>query len=78
MNLSLDLGTRYAHIRAASARIVRNEPSVVAVQDEPTRRQDHLVAVGVEAKNSWGGPRGHITAVRPMKDCVIADFTYTE
>jgi rod shape-determining protein MreB len=34
--------------------------------------------VGVEAKNMLGRTPGHITAVRPMKDGVIADFTYTE
>jgi len=47
--------------------IVLNEPSVVAVQDEPTRGGKIIVAVGVEAKNMLRSTPGHITAVRPMK-----------
>jgi rod shape-determining protein MreB len=58
--------------------IVLNEPSVVAVQDEFNRGGKIIVAVGAEAKNMLGRTPGHITAVRPMKDGVIADFTYTE
>jgi rod shape-determining protein MreB len=57
---------------------VLNEPSVVAVRDEPSRGGKTIVAVGAEAKNMLGRTPGHITAVRPMKDGVIADFTYTE
>jgi len=55
--------------------IVLNEPSVVAVQDEPTRGGKIIVAVGAEAKSMIGRTPGHINAVRPMKDGVIADFT---
>jgi bifunctional enzyme CysN/CysC len=51
---------------------------VVAIQDEPTRGGKVIVAVGVEAKNMVGRTPGHINAVRPMKDGVIADFTFTE
>jgi rod shape-determining protein MreB len=57
---------------------VLNEPSVVAVQEDYSRGGKVIVAVGVEAKNMLGRTPGHITAVRPMKDGVIADFTYTE
>src|SRR5487761_2666142 len=77
-DLSIDLGTANTLIYVRERGIVLNEPSVVAVQDEPTRGGKIIVAVGVEAKNMLGRTRGHITAVRPMKDGVIADFTYTE
>src|ERR1019366_5567368 len=58
--------------------IVLNEPSVVSVQNDPTRGGKIVVAVGIEAKKMLGRTPGHITTVRPMKDGVIADFTYTE
>jgi len=77
-DLSIDLGTANTLIYVRGKGIVLNEPSVVAVQDEPTRGGKIIVAVGAEAKNMLGRTPGHITAVRPMKDGVIADFTYTE
>jgi rod shape-determining protein MreB and related proteins len=77
-DLSIDLGTANTLIYVRDKGIVLNEPSVVAVQDEPTRGGKIIVAVGAEAKNMLGRTPGHITAVRPMKDGVIADFTYTE
>ena len=73
-DLSIDLGTANTLIYVREKGIVLNEPSVVALQDEPGRGGKVIVAVGQEAKNMLG----HITAVRPMKDGVIADFTYTE
>src|ERR1700754_4388121 len=77
-DLSIDLGTANTLIYVRDKGIVLNEPSVVAVQDEPGRGGKIIVAVGSEAKNMLGRTPGHITAVRPMKDGVIADFTYTE
>jgi rod shape-determining protein MreB and related proteins len=77
-DLSIDLGTANTLIYIKSRGIVLNEPSVVAVQDEPGRGGKVVVAVGVEAKKMLGRTPGHITTVRPMKDGVIADFTYTE
>src|SRR5215475_6078013 len=77
-DLSIDLGTANTLIYVRDKGIVLNEPSVVAVQDEPGRGGKIIVAVGSEAKNMLGRTPGHITAVRPMKDFVIADFTYTE
>ena len=77
-DLSIDLGTANTLIYVRDKGIVLNEPSVVAVQDEPGRGGKIIVAVGAEAKNMLGRTPGHITAVRPMKDGVIADFTYTE
>jgi rod shape-determining protein MreB and related proteins len=77
-DISIDLGTANTLIYVRGQGIVLNEPSVVAIQDEPGRGGKVIVAVGVEAKNMLGRTPGHITAVRPMKDGVIADFTYTE
>ncbi len=78
-DLSIDLGTANTLIYVRGKGIVLNEPSVVAVQDEPGGGSGkRIVAVGAEAKNMLGRTPGHITAVRPMKDGVIADFTYTE
>jgi len=65
-------------IYVKSKGIVLNEPSVVSVQNEPLRGGKVVVAVGAEAKKMLGRTPGHLTAVRPMKDGVIADFTYTE
>jgi rod shape-determining protein MreB len=77
-DLSIDLGTANTLIYVRDRGIVLNEPSVVAVQEDYSRGGKVIVAVGVEAKNMLGRTPGHITAVRPMKDGVIADFTYTE
>jgi rod shape-determining protein MreB len=77
-DLSIDLGTSNTLIYVRGKGIVLNEPSVVAIQEEPGRGGKFIVAVGAEAKGMLGRTPGHITAVRPMKDGVIADFTYTE
>jgi rod shape-determining protein MreB len=77
-DLSIDLGTANTLIYVKSRGIVLNEPSVVSVQNEPRGGGKIVVAVGAEAKKMLGRTPGHITAVRPMKDGVIADFTYTE
>ena len=54
--------------------VVLNEPSVVAIDVNDGRP----VAVGIEAKRMMGRTPGHIRAVRPMKDGVIADFEVCE
>src|SRR5690348_15841642 len=77
-DLSIDLGTANTLIYVRDKGIVLNEPSVVAVQDEPTRGGKVIVAVGSEAKNMLGRTPGHSPAGRRMTDGVIADFTYTE
>ena len=77
-DISIDLGTANTLIYVRDRGIVLNEPSVVAVQDDFSRGGKVIVAVGSEAKNMLGRTPGNITAVRPMKDGVIADFTYTE
>ena len=54
--------------------VVLNEPSVVALDVADGRP----VAVGNEAKRMMGRTPGHIRAVRPLKDGVIADFEVCE
>ena len=77
-DLSIDLGTANTLIYVRGKGIVLNEPSVVAIREEPGRAGKKIEAVGQEAKNMLGRTPGHITAIRPMKDGVIADFTVTE
>jgi rod shape-determining protein MreB len=77
-DLSIDLGTANTLIYVRGRGIVLNEPSVVAIREEPGRGGKVLEAVGQEAKNMLGRTPGHITAIRPLKDGVIADFSVTE
>jgi rod shape-determining protein MreB len=50
----------------------------VAIREEPSRGGKKIEAVGTDAKNMLGRTPGNITAIRPLKDGVIADFTVTE
>jgi len=78
-DLSIDLGTANTLIYVRGQGIVLNEPSVVAVrQDRSIGGTRPVAAVGTEAKLMLGRTPGHITTIRPLKDGVIADFTYTE
>ncbi|MEE8543939.1 MAG: rod shape-determining protein [Gammaproteobacteria bacterium] len=77
-DLSIDLGTANTLIYVRSRGIVLDEPSVVAIREEPGRGGKVLEAVGQEAKNMLGRTPGNITAIRPLKDGVIADFNVTE
>ncbi len=78
-DLSIDLGTANTLIYVRGRGIVLNEPSVVAIrQERGPNGPKTIVAVGMEAKNMLGRTPGNITAIRPMKDGVIADFTITE
>ena len=78
-DLAIDLGTANTLIYVRGQGIVLNEPSVVAVrQDRAIGGTRSVAAVGAEAKQMLGRTPGHITTIRPMKDGVIADFTYTE
>ena len=77
-DLSIDLGTANTLIYLSGHGIVLDEPSVVAIREEPGRGGKSVAAVGVEAKNMLGRTPGNITAIRPLKDGVIADFTVTE
>ena len=75
-DLAIDLGTANTLVYVRKRGIAVNEPSVVAIsQVHGTQR---VLAVGAEAKQMLGKTPGNITAVRPMRDGVIADFTVTE
>lgn len=76
-DLAIDLGTANTLVYVKGKGIVTNEPSVVAVQQNG-RDQRKIVAVGKEAKDMCGRTPTGITAVRPMRDGVIADFEITE
>jgi len=77
-DLSIDLGTANTLIYLSGQGIVLDEPSVVAIREEPGRGGKSVEAVGMEAKMMLGRTPGNITAIRPLKDGVIADFTVTE
>ncbi|MCG7870186.1 MAG: rod shape-determining protein, partial [Candidatus Thiodiazotropha taylori] len=78
-DLSIDLGTANTLIYARGQGIVLNEPSVVAIrQDRGPGGAKSVVAVGEDAKKMLGRTPTNITAIRPMKEGVIADFTVTE
>jgi rod shape-determining protein MreB len=72
-DLAVDLGTANTLVYARGRGIMLNEPSVVAI-DTTTRA---VVAVGAEAKRMIGRTPGHIRAVRPLQDGVIADYDIT-
>jgi len=78
-DLSIDLGTANTLIYVRGQGIVLNEPSVVAIrQDRGPGGPKSIAAVGAEDKLMLGRTPGNITAIRPLKDGVIADFTITE
>ena len=72
--IGIDLGTANCLVWVAGEGIVLNEPTVVAVSVDDNR----VVAVGNEAKEMLGRTPGNITASRPMRDGVIADYVVTE
>ncbi|MDF2735989.1 MAG: cell shape determining protein MreB/Mrl family, partial [Chloroflexota bacterium] len=73
MKIGIDLGTANVLVYVKGKGIVITEPSVVAVSDD-----NRIVAVGEEARAMIGRTPGNITAIRPMKDGVIADYVITE
>ena len=73
MKIGIDLGTANVLVHVEGKGIVIQEPSVVAVDDE-----NRIRAVGEEAREMIGRTPGNITAIRPMKDGVIADYVITE
>ncbi|MDP2196560.1 MAG: rod shape-determining protein [Rhodocyclaceae bacterium] len=78
-DLAIDLGTANTLIYVRGKGIVLDEPSVVAIRTEggPNAKKT-IQAVGTAAKQMLGKTPGNITAIRPMRDGVIADFTVTE
>jgi len=75
-DLSIDLGTANTLIYVRDQGIVLNEPSVVSIRIH--NGQKTVTAVGTDAKRMLGRTPGNITAIRPLKDGVIADFQVTE
>ena len=75
-DMAIDLGTANTLVFVKGQGIVLNEPSVVAIIEE--RGKKSVLAVGDEAKTMLGRTPGNITAVRPLRDGVIADFIVTE
>jgi len=73
-DLAVDLGTANTLVYVRGRGVLLNEPSVVALG--ATSRE--ILAVGSEAKRMLGRTPGGITAIRPLKDGVIADFESTE
>lgn len=73
-DLAIDLGTANTLVAVRGKGIVLNEPSVVAID----KTEQRVLAVGVDAKRMVGRTPGSITAIRPLKDGVIADFDVTE
>lgn len=76
-DLAIDLGTANVLVYQPGRGIIINEPSVVAISLEGGD-QKKVLAVGQQAKEMLGRTPGHIQAVRPIKDGVIADFATTE
>jgi len=75
-DMAIDLGTANTLVVLRGQGVVLNEPSVVAVVDEKGKKS--VLAVGDEAKTMLGRTPGNISAIRPLRDGVIADFIVTE
>jgi len=67
--IGIDLGTANTLVYVSGKGIVLEEPSVVAIDQDR-----NLVAVGKEAQKMLGRTPVHVTALRPLRDGVIADF----
>jgi len=70
--IGIDLGTANILVYRRGKGIVLSEPSVVAIT-----KNGKVLAVGNEAREMLGRTPGNITAIRPLKDGVIADYTTT-
>ena len=73
-NIGIDLGTANTLVCTSEGGIILREPSVVAV----SRDTGDVLAVGEEARAMIGRTPSHITATRPLRDGVIADFRHAE
>ena len=72
--LAIDLGTANSLVYLEGKGVVLNEPTVVAISED----DGEVVAVGSEAKEMLGRTPEGITASRPLRDGVIADYVITE
>jgi rod shape-determining protein MreB len=78
VDMGIDLGTCNTLVCVRGEGVVLNEPSVVAVKRGTNRVLDNGNAVGLVAKEMLGKTPGSISAIRPLKNGVIADFDITE
>src|SRR2546428_10655221 len=76
--IGIDLGTANIIVYVRGKGIVLTEPSVVALAHENGTNRPRIVAVGEEARLMLGRTPGNITAQKPMRDGVIADYVITE
>ena len=74
--MAIDLGTANTLVVLKGQGVVLNEPSVVAIIEQNGKKT--VLAVGDEAKTMLGRTPGNISAIRPLRDGVIADFIVTE
>ncbi len=72
--VAIDLGTANTRVYVPKKGIVANEPSVVAISVDDNR----IVAIGSEAKEMLGRTPDIITASRPLRNGVIADYRITQ
>ena len=75
-DMAIDLGTANTLVVVKGRGVVLNEPSVVAIVENGGKK--NVLAVGDEAKTMLGRTPGNISAIRPLRDGVIADFIVTE
>lgn len=73
-DIGIDLGTASVLVFKKGKGIVLHEPSVVAID----KNSNKIIAVGEEARQMLGRTPGHIVAIRPLKEGVIADYDTTE
>lgn len=73
-DIGIDLGTASVLVFKKGEGIVLHEPSVVAL-DKNTNK---AIAIGEEARQMLGRTPGHIIAIRPLREGVIADYDTTE
>ncbi len=69
-DLAIDLGTANTLVYTSRGGIILDEPSIVAVN----KQTGNIEAVGADAKRMLGRTPEGITAIRPMRDGVLADF----
>src|SRR2546425_9254208 len=72
-DLAIDLGTANTLVFRRGVGIILNEPSIVAIHEA----DQSIIAIGRDAKAMLGRTPGHIRAIRPLEDGVIADFDVT-
>src|SRR6476646_3500756 len=73
-DMAIDLGTANTLVYVEGQGIVVSEPSVVATDS----RTGHVHAVGADAEQLSGRTPATISASRPLRHGVIADFDVTE